>query len=101
MKIGGLGPVEGFNRPNLETKKSEAPRASDSLLALGNSSTSPRSEANSTKKEKDFSTILKEKTAKPKLNDRNDQAESLAAASVQPQNPTPIAIDKSPSAEES
>ncbi len=101
MKIGGLGPVEGFNRPNLETKKSEAPRASDSLLALGNSSTSPRSETNSTKKEKDFSTILKEKTAKPKLNDRNDQAESLAAGSVQPQNPTPIAIDKSPSVEES
>lgn len=86
MKIGGLGTVEGFNRPNLETKKSGVPRASDSLLSLGGPSKSQPSEASSTKTEKDFSSILKEKASNlksaPKLNDRNEQAETLAGASM-------------------
>ncbi len=86
MKIGGLGTVEGFNRPNLETKKSGAPRASDSLLSLGGSSKSQPSDVLSTKSEKDFSSILKEKASiqksAPKLNDRNEQAETLAGASM-------------------
>lgn len=86
MKIGGLGPVEGFNRPNLETKKSGAPRASDSLLSLGGPSKSQPSDVLSTKSEKDFSSVLKEKTSNlksaSKLNDRNEQAETLAGASM-------------------
>ena len=90
MKIGGLGTVEGFNRPNLETKKSAAPRASDSLLSLGSPSKSQSSAGLSTKSEKDFSSILKEKASNiksaPKLNDRNEQAETLVGASMTAQS---------------
>jgi flagellar hook-length control protein FliK len=102
VKIGGLGPVEGFNRPNLEAKKSGAPRASDSLLSLGTPAKSQPSESSSTKSEKDFSSILNEKSSKakpsPKLNDRNEQAEAMAGASMTAQ-PAPIASDKNKSVE--
>ncbi len=97
MKIGGLGKVEGFNRPNLETKKSGAPRASDSLMSLRGPTKSQPSEILSTKSEKDFSAILNEKASKPKfspkLNDRNEQAETLAGASMTAQ-PTQVAPTK-------
>lgn len=102
MKIGGLGPVEGFNRPNLEAKKSGAPRASDSLLSLGAPEKSQPSEASSTKSGKDFSSILNEKSFKakpsPKLNDRNEQAEAMAGASM-PAQPAPIAPDRNSTVE--
>ncbi|MDZ4084739.1 MAG: hypothetical protein U1E10_17485, partial [Bdellovibrionales bacterium] len=102
MKIGGLGPVEGFNRPNLEAKKSGAPRASDSLLSLGTPAKAQPSESSSTKSEKDFSSILNEKSSKakpsPKLYDRNEQAEAMAGASMTAQ-PAPMASDKNKSVE--
>lgn len=82
MKIGGLGAVEGFNRPNLETKKSGASSASDSFLSLGASTESDTAEVSSSKKQKDFSAILKEKIKKPKVSDRAEQSESTAGAAA-------------------
>jgi flagellar hook-length control protein FliK len=97
VKIGGLGPVEGFKRPTVEAKKSEALRASDSLLSSSGPSRSQQSESSSTKSEKDFSSILSKKTTQPKpapkLDDRNEQTESLAGASMTAQ-PTPISADR-------
>jgi flagellar hook-length control protein FliK len=65
VKIGGVGSVEGFNRPNMTTKR---PGGSDS--ASGEFSLAPKSSESSKQK------------SPAKINERDEQRESLAGASA-------------------
>lgn len=123
MKIGGLGPVEGFNRFD-QTKtdkatdvKTSATSASSSALSASkpasvsqtnNSKRAVRSSSVSKENTKDFSTVLGEveKTPASSAEDKDSNVESnqenLAGATAvasqgarQPSRPTPVSDDKS------